>query len=73
MRQNYKFYAKKRKNTKPKELPQQNRVEKMEQEKQQQRAIFTSNKCRQQYQLTTESNITTIKSNISLHQIRKIY
>ena len=33
LRQNYKFYAKKRKNTKPKEWPQQNRVEKIEQEK----------------------------------------
>ena len=36
MRQNYKFYTKKKKNTKPKEWPQQNRVEKTKQEKQQQ-------------------------------------
>ena len=56
MRQNYKFYAKKRKNTKQKEWPQQNRAGKIAKgifNNREQHLLASSNKCEQQYQLTT--------------------
>ena len=57
MRQNYKFYAKKRKNTKPKEWPHQNRAKKKKKagkivtgifSNREQHLLASSNKCGQQ-------------------------